>query len=190
MSFTPIAIEGQFINADGSYASGTVCVTPNSTLLNAGESQSAQPICGVLDGLGRITSQGGEALIVNATDDAGTSPIGSSCTFLINLDGQSAYQFESPVPSGANSALPAVVTDSVSLTATSNQIVLNELIASTTMIGKTLTGAGITGTATITAINQLTNTLTINVNATTTETSTITIAGAAVSINTLKANSL
>ena len=101
MSFTQVAIEGQFLGADGSPASGTICVTPNSALINSDavvSEQGTQPICGVLDSQGRIVAQNGQALVVAATDDVGTWPIGSAYTFTLTLDGQSIIEFESPVP--------------------------------------------------------------------------------------------
>ena len=38
--FSQVAIEGQFTNPDGSPASGTVCLTPNSRLVNGEDIQS------------------------------------------------------------------------------------------------------------------------------------------------------
>ena len=197
MSFTQVAIEGQFLGADGSPASGTICVTPNSALINSDavvSEQGTQPICGVLDSQGRIVAQNGQALVVAATDDVGTWPIGSAYTFTLTLDGQSIIEFESPVPhvvTTFDSPVPPQVNDLTATATLGSPILqLRSSIAASSMIGQTITSSEFTGTPTVLSINAIANTITLSASANASGVSTTLFSNGAIQFASLQANAL
>ena len=196
MSFTMMAVQGLFTNPDGTPASGTLCITPNSAIenLTAGESpQTMQPVCGLLNQFGRIVSQAYTALEVAATDDSGTTPIGSSYTFSLKLDGQSLVEFSTPVPHDVASwsaSYPVVCVDSAANTVLDSDVVeLVNLLASPSMVGASITGSGITGGATILSVDPGANTVTMSSNAIGSDAG-VSIEGGCIPFTTLRANAL
>ena len=197
MSFTMIALQAKFTNADGSPASGTVCATPNSHLENfdpGGEPQTMEPVCGLLDPNGRLVSQSYQSLVIAATDDPGTIPIGASYTFTIKLDGQDLVEFSSPLPSDPQSwpstPPPSCSDDSATTVTDSPTIALVDLLASPTMVGAQVMGPAISGTAHVLSANRGTNTITIDANATETGAGGVIIEGGCFPLTTLWANAL
>ena len=197
--FTPIAIEGQFTNADGSTSTGTITATPNSALIDVTgdetQDQARAPICGIIDSNGRIASQSGLAFVLNATDDADTLPIGASYTFTVVLDGEQIVEFSSGVPhdpSAFHSLLPVECVDVLATTTDESDIVtLVNLLAANSMIGATVTGNHIPSDTTITAVNEVTNTITLSNEATATGVDgNLEIVGGCIPFSVLQANAL
>jgi hypothetical protein len=191
MGFTPIAIEGRFTNADGSPASGTICLEPDSELINGEETQSRQPICGLLDADGRIIGQDQRALVVNATDDAGTTPVGSSYTVTLQLDGQSVVGFSTPMPSNPASwggVRPVTCTDPIASGSTASALIsLVDLVAAEAMVGATLSGLN---TGTVVSVDETANTIMASGDSAFTGVHTLTIEGGCVEFAALEANAL
>jgi hypothetical protein len=170
MTITSIAIEGLFLDADDSPSSGTICLTPNSSFWNGDETVPMAPICGLLDPSGRIINQAQRALAVAATTDTLTYPAGVSYTITVKLDGQPMFEFSVPIchlggacyppfPNGK----PVDVAATVSSTSPVAQLV--NLVASTTMVGATVTGNQISGGTTILSVDEDANTVTMSADA-------------------------
>jgi len=195
MSITRVALEGKFINADGSPASGTICARLNTELSNTPETVSPSVICGLLDGEGRIIGQDQRALVLYATDDAGTYPVGSTYTLTLELDGEMPVEFATPVPHAPavwGGLVPVTCQDPAATTTISTEVVqLVHLVASFSMVGATVTGNHFTGSVTITAVDPAANTITVSANATTSGVDTaLTIAGGCVELAALRENAL
>lgn len=185
--FSQVAIEGQFTNPDGSPASGTVCLTPNSRLVNGEDIQSEAPICGVLEAQGRIVSQGYQALVVSATDDEGTTPVGASYTVTLQVNGQEVVEFATPVSEDFGPCHDVLATTSE----TEPTIVLVGLIASPSMVGATLTGNNFDGAQEIISVDPGANMVTVNTDASATGVDgAIVITGGCASFALLEANAL
>ena len=192
--FTRIALEGRFTSADGSPASGTITVTPNSFLVNDGlEGQSMGAVSGVLDSEGRISINGGGALVLNATDDDTTSPSGSSYAFALKLDGRSDINFSCPVPSDPNTfgtpGQPICIDTAAIITNGSPTVLLVNLIASASMIGSHLSAGNISESVII-SVDEEANTVTCSNDATSTGTTPAQVIGGCVNFFGLQANAL
>lgn len=196
--FTKIALQSLFQNGDGSPASGSIFVTPRSALVNYGdeaEQQSIATIAGIIDALGRVAGINGCALVVNATDDATTLPIGASYLFTVQLNDQGVNEFSSLVPhspetwAGLSSVKP---TDVLATTIdTSPVVTLVNLLAAESMIGAVVTGLHIIGSPTVISVDVAANTITLSANATFTGVDgEIMIAGGCCLISGLQANAL
>lgn len=192
MGFTLIAIEGQFTNADGSPAIGMICVTPGSEMENDGAWQMEMPVMGALDSMGRIVAAAGGALIVKATDDPATTPIGAYYTFSVRVSGQGLIEFSTGVPSGANDAFTTGAVDQGAVAVEESPIVtLSTLIAAASMIGAVVTSTKFEGSPTILSVDDIANTVTLSENATASGTDDeFTIASGAVMFSELYENAL
>jgi hypothetical protein len=187
--FTPIVVTGRYLNADGSAASGTFSATPQSVLLNGGIEQPAAPVSGQLDSSGRLVATSGEALVLNATDDSGTSPIGASYVFALKLDGVGTMEFESPLPHAPSSSFDAVDSEAVS-TVLSPTVTLGNIVVAPEMVGVAVSGANLPAGTTILSVSTALNTITLSANANATGTFTLTFASGVISLSALAANAL
>ena len=174
MSITRVALEGKFINADGSPASGTICARLNTTLIttliNGPLVLSPSVICGLLDGAGRIIGQNQRALVLYATDDAGTTPVGATYTLTLSLDGEMPEEFDTLMPhegSAWSGPYPNTAYDPhATVVEGSPVITLVDIIASPTMVGAAaLTGSAFTGSQTVISVDVNANTVTVGSNA-------------------------
>lgn len=195
--FTPVAIEGTFLNPDDTAASGTLCLTPSTALVNSDEpleEQGTEPVCGVLDSEGRITAQSGLALIANATDDTATTPVGAYYVFQLQLDGQLAIEFNSPLPHdvvGFRSGAGVCVDVAATTTIDEPVVQLVNLIAASSMVGATVTGENFEGEPTVLSIDASANTITLSANATATGVDgSLTVESGCILFGALQANAL
>lgn len=193
--FTRLALEGRFTNLGGTPASGTVTVTPNSVLLSGDEAQGITAVSGILDAQGRIVADDGTPFVINATDDASTSPIGSSYAFLLKLDGRVIPEFSSYVPRDPGTwqgSVHAICYDALAVAAEGSPIIhLIDLIASEAMVGSLLVGTQFSGTQTIASVDEAANTVTVGTNAISSGVdANFSIQGGCVNIFALRANAL
>jgi hypothetical protein len=99
MAFTPITITGTFTKPDGSAASGTVTAILSMPLENGTAQVTPTPIVGILDASGALKDDSGLApFVLEANDDTGTTPAGSTYEFLIELDSAPVRAFSAVVP--------------------------------------------------------------------------------------------
>ncbi len=188
--FTQVALEGQFLNADESPATGTVCARLNGQIRNQPSVVGPSTVCGLLDGAGRIIGQDQLALLLVATDDSTTLPEGVTYTLTLSLDGEPPVEFDTALPHNPSSfgASGAKVVDGLATTVEGQPLVtLVTVVASETMVGATITGTNISGT--VESVDTDANTLTLSANATATGVDpTLTIAGGCVSFVALQQN--
>jgi hypothetical protein len=172
--FTQVALYAKFTGADGSPASGTLTAKLSSRITNPNGPSVVIPsvISGTFDNEGRLIAQNGEAFILDATDDAGTYPVGAYYTFTMALDSVGLTSWDSPLPCQATTwegVGPATVVDADAIcTAASAVVQLVDTIAATSMIGQVVTSAHFTGTPTVLSIDAVANTLTLSEVASTT----------------------
>lgn len=186
MSITPISIQGQLQNADGSPATGTIVATPNSLLANGAELYPTSPIAGLLNAEGQVVAQSMYALTVGATDDAGTTPAGSDYTFTIKLDGSPIQEFTAAIPHASTAT--ETNGDTVAL---SPIVVLDTLVAAESMVTQPITGTNIPGGTTVLSVNPATNSLTLSANASGTQLGGCQfVVGGAVELSVLLTNAL
>ena len=128
-----------------------------------------------------------------ATDDPNTTPIGSSYTFSLKLDGQNLVEFSSGVPASPSSwsgSYPVICYDNDAATVLDSAVVqLVDLIASESMIGATITGPGIDGPQTITSVDVANNRVTMGSPAIASDAS-VAIEGGCLPFTSLQANAL
>ena len=197
MSFTPIAIEGRFTKPDGSASVGTISARLSSELRSTVDESilDAGVVTGSLDGAGRIVGSNGLALVLYATDDVTTEPVGAYYTFTLTLESSDVDEFNSPVPHSPSTwgaAISALCVDSAATTVLGSAVVtLTNLVVASSMIGASVTGTNVPLGATVLSIDALANTLTLSANATATGVdSTLTIHAGCVSLVSLIGNAL
>lgn len=144
MSLTQITIGGRWTLPSGGGSQGQVVLTLSATLRNGTTEVSPASIPGTFDPSGRVCSPGLFPLIVDANDDAPTTPPGSSYEIDLTIDGTQLETFEAVI------SHLATAVDSAGVTATSTTITLGNLLASPTMVGQTITGTDIPGSTTVT----------------------------------------
>ena len=159
MSRTPISVQGILLGPDGEPATGTICATPSAPATNGATSYPAAPLCGLLDLDGRVVAQGYGALDILATDDEGTVPETLGYIFDVQIDGEDLYEFTSIVPAASTADEAHGSADGSGPTPT--LITLADLVASEAMIGRTITGDGISGSSSVVAFDPVANTITI-----------------------------
>lgn len=185
VSLTRIAVQGTLTNPDGSAASGQFVATPAASLINGQDVASPGPQAGVIDPSGRIVAQSLEALVINATDDDGTSPTGTAYTFSIKIDGAGIVEFTAAVPNDS------IATETMGITSDGvNVVMLTTLVAWPSMIDRPISGTNIPAAATVTDVDTLTNTVTISADATATTIGCTFEIGGAVDLTTLIDNAL
>lgn len=176
MSFTPISLQATRANPDGSPASGTISFTLNAEMSNGTESIQPAPISGVLNPQGQLVQQNGQAIILLANDDEGTTPADPSAAYVVqeNINGSSVVEYSIIILHDST-----ITDEAVIFTATKDTVTLSNVLASAAMVGQTLvdstnfpSGVGIT------AYDPTQNTLTLASNATSTVTESATISGA------------
>lgn len=177
---TPVSIQAQVVNPDGSPSVGTVCVVATEGEFDA-EVYPASPACGTISPAGLLTAQSAEALAVWASDDEGYDT-----TYSITCDfaGQDVVQFRAQVPA-ASTATDA----DVQTTEGTPVVTLTGLVACAAMVGTSITGDNWPSGTTVVAFDAFANTLTLSQDATVTGSCSGTVGGA-VSLSTLKANAL
>ncbi len=188
---TSIAVQGLFLGGDGSPSSGTFSATPNSTVTNGETEYPATPVVGELNPAGQIVAQSQEAFVIDATDDEGTEPEGSSYTFILELDGTSLREFSAAVPAASTAAESngSTVKDSPVVT-------LSDLVGAHSMVGQMITGTNIPEDTTVLSVNYVagpigaTNELTLSNPASATASGCAFVVGGAVDFAALAANAL
>jgi hypothetical protein len=156
---TPIAIEAKPPLSDGSPASGWLCARPNTTAILGDDYFPADDVCGFFDDAGRLVAQRLGPFVLLASDDAGIAPV-VIYTFTLFLDGQSVFEWQATVPHAPDVAVDesnGSTPDASDL----HTVLLSDLVASNTMVGATVAGTGIGGSTTITAVDEIANTITL-----------------------------
>ena len=176
MSFTPISLQATRANPDGSPASGTISFTLNAEMLNGTESIQPAPISGVLNPSGQLVQQNGQAIILLANDDEGTTPADPSAAYVVqeNITGSSVVEYSIIILHDST-----ITDEAVIFTATKDTVTLSNVLASSAMVGQTLVAStNFPSGVGITAYDPTQNTLTLASNATSTVTESATISGA------------
>ena len=114
-----------------------------------------EPVMGTFDDLGRLVSMNGGAIDLVASDLL--TPTTTAYQFVIDEPGVGRVGFIAPIKSGqsASDANVTVAADLVTVT-------LNNFVPSAAMIGATVTGTNVQAGTTITAINNIANTVTLS----------------------------
>jgi hypothetical protein len=102
VSFTAITITGSFERPNGEPAQGSVTATLSETIQNGTETIEPNPVMGVLNQEGKLVAESLEAFKLEANDDTGTTPAGSTYTFLVELDTAPIRSFTAVVPHTAS----------------------------------------------------------------------------------------
>jgi hypothetical protein len=164
MSFTPVSVQGTYLNPDDTPASGQVNFQLTAPMVNGDEVANPTGIAAPLNEAGQITARNTEALILFANNDTGTTPSGPSaayyCTPLIN-GAVSDKTFYFYLDKDAT-----VDEDRATITINKNVVTLGKYIAASSMVGRTITGSLIPGGTTVTDYDFKKNTLTLSNNAT------------------------
>jgi hypothetical protein len=104
VAFTQVTITGSFIRPDGQPAYGTVTATLSEPIANSGQQIDPTPVTGVLVA-GQLKDDTTELpFVLEANDDPGTTPAGSSYRFVIELDSAPVDEFAAIVPHTAPGA--------------------------------------------------------------------------------------
>lgn len=103
MAFTLITITGgPFTRPDGQPAQGTVTATLSERIQNGADVVEPTPITGTLDASGMLQNDTGlQPFTVEANNDPGTVPQGSTYEFVIETDGAPIDPFVAVVPYSA-----------------------------------------------------------------------------------------
>lgn len=171
MSQTPVSIQGAWVNPDGAMPAGTVQFTPSAPTVNGTQEVSGSPVSGQLVN-GALLAQTGYDLQIFANDDEATIPAGTFYTVSVRISGAPIVEFE-VVVSESSTAVDA----GAQITSGSESVTLVDLIASTAMVGQSISGSGIPGGATVTAVTPGSQVITISVPATGNGTTSATIGG-------------
>lgn len=102
MSFTTITITGSFERPNGEPAQGSIVATLSETIQNGTEIVEPNPVMGVLNGEGKLVSESLQPFTLAANDDTDTTPVGSTYTFLVELDTAPVRSFTATVPHAAS----------------------------------------------------------------------------------------
>jgi hypothetical protein len=160
VTLTAIAIEGQIVNPDGSTPTGSLSATLNAPLINGTQVIPAGAIAGLLNSEGQIVAASMDALVLWATDDAGTEPTGPDgipmYTFSLSVDGSPLREFSAPVPSAST----ATETNGGSVDGSAT-VALDTLVASESMVGQEINGTNLPGGTRVQSVNAAANTLTL-----------------------------
>ena len=166
MSFTEIAIQAKFANADGSPASGSVSFSLVAEMLNSGQVAAAGSISAPLNADGQLISQSGYPQTLLATDDTGTTPNNPTSAYLvtIKLDNASGAQpFYVYVPHAST-----ITEQHGSSIAGSPVATLSDYLVCPSMVGQPFTSSAFPSGTTVIAYDLTQNTLTLSHNATST----------------------
>jgi hypothetical protein len=99
MAFTLITITATFTRPDGQPAEGKVTATLSQQLRNGTTVLEPEPIVGVLNASGQLKDRTGELpFSLEANDDAGTLPAGSTYEFVPEIDSANLDPFTAVVP--------------------------------------------------------------------------------------------
>jgi hypothetical protein len=160
---TPIAVQTQIVNADGTQGAGVICVKPEPNAVTLIVNSGA-PVCGLLDVQGRLVSQMIDTpLTVWASDDTyGDSvPFNTIYVCQANIVGQEYLEFRAYVPKASTATELAAQTSLLSPTVT-----LTSLIAGAAMLGQPIVGDNWDDGTIVIAFSGIYNTVTLSNDAT------------------------
>lgn len=95
MTFSTVTIAETYQAPGGGAAAGTVTFILSFPMSNAGVTIDTAPVSVTLDGTGAIS------VVLEANDDAGTSPAGTSWTVIEQISGASRAEYTIVVPSAS-----------------------------------------------------------------------------------------
>lgn len=101
MAFTLITITGQFEQADGTPAQGSVTATCSRALTNGALQVADSPEVGHLNSEGKLVNAADEAFKLAANDDAATEPTGTFYEFVVAVGNAPTRTFTAVVPHAA-----------------------------------------------------------------------------------------
>ena len=161
---TPVSIQGLFIDSSESPAQGQITARPSQAVSAGARLYSADPARGIINVSGQLCDQGLQAFNLWATDDSvSPSEPPLDYTFSLRISGQALQEFRAYVP--GSSTAPET---NGSTTSGSAIIHLSDLLASSSMVGGSISGANIPNGATVTDYDDIANTLTLSLPATAT----------------------
>jgi hypothetical protein len=106
MAFTLVEITAQFERADGSPSQGTVTARCTAAMTNGVLLIDRVPATGRLDDEGKLVDLAGDAFLLAATNDEGTTPTGQGYEWTLEIDEAPIRAFDAPLPHVGNGVEP------------------------------------------------------------------------------------